>query len=403
VSDRVAGQRFVTTLLNRTFAPYFHVTIYRPDGVPLYESGAYYAGTSMAGVDTLTAPLTGTYTLLIKPTATGTGATTVTVRDVPLDWTGAITPTGTPVTVGPVTYGQNAQLTFTGYLGQRAALVVDAKTTPMVSLTLQAPDGSTVWYGPLYNPGEYTVVTLPLTGAYRLHFDPYFLSEIASASVTFRVYDVPADVQLSATPGTPLPVPITAPYQNAYVAIAGTTNQRMSGQFSSSSFATNSIAGHVTTPSGSTLYSIFTANAGTFMDVKTFTQTGNHSLFLNPSATSTGSITFTLFDVPADPAPALTVNDPAVTVTTTTPGQNAEPTFVGATGQVVTVRLTGNTLGSVTVTLIRPNGTTQATTVSAATSFTLPSQTLTAGGTYKVRINPSGATTGSIGVQVTTP
>jgi hypothetical protein len=57
----------------------------------------------------------------------------------------------------------------------------------------------------------------------------------------------------------------------------------------------------------------------------------------------------------------------------------------------------------VTVTLIRPNGTTQATTVSAATSFTLPSQTLTAGGTYKVRINPSGATTGSIGVQVTTP
>jgi YD repeat-containing protein len=403
VFDRVAGQRFVTTLLNRTFAPYFHVTIYRPDGVPLYESGAYYAGTSMAGVDTLTAPLTGTYTLLIKPTATGTGATTVTVRDVPLDWTGAITPTGTPVTVGPVTYGQNAQLTFTGYLGQRAALVVDAKTTPMVSLTLQAPDGSTVWYGPLYNPGEYTVVTLPLTGAYRLHFDPYFLSEIASASVTFRVYDVPADVQLSATPGTPLPVPITAPYQNAYVAIAGTTNQRMSGQFSSSSFATNSIAGHVTTPSGSTLYSIFTANAGTFMDVKTFTQTGNHSLFLNPSATSTGSITFTLFDVPADPAPALTVNDPAVTVTTTTPGQNAEPTFVGATGQVVTVRLTGNTLGSVTVTLIRPNGTTQATTVSAATSFTLPSQTLTAGGTYKVRINPSGATTGSIGVQVTTP
>lgn len=116
-----------------------------------------------------------------------------------------------------------------------------------------------------------------------------------------------------------------------------------------------------------------------------------------------GTLTVWVYDVPADPAPALTVNDPALTITTTTPGQNAAPMFVGAAGQAVTVRLSSNGLGSVTVTLVRPDGTTQATTTSSAASFNMTSQTLGVAGSYTVKINPSGAATGSIGVRVTTP
>ena len=139
------------------------------------------------------------------------------------------------------------------------------------------------------------------------------------------------------------------------------------------------------------------------MDLKTLTTAGGYTMTLNPTGANTGGVTFTLLDVPADPAPALTVNDPALTITTTTPGQNAAPTFIGAAGQAVTVRLSSNGLGSVTVTLVRPDETTQATTVSSAASFTMTSQTLGVAGTYTVKINPSGAATGSIGVRVTTP
>jgi hypothetical protein len=159
----------------------------------------------------------------------------------------------------------------------------------------------------------------------------------------------------------------------------------------------------VYTPTGGALYSTFNATTGTFMDLVTLTQAGDHKLLLNPTGTNTGNITFTLLDVPADPAPSLILNDPALTITTTTPGQNALPAFVGAAGQVVTVRLTSNTLGSVTVSLLRPDGTTQTSATSSAASFNLTSQTLATAGTYKVRINPSGAATGSIGVQVTNP
>ena len=230
-----------------------------------------------------------------------------------------------------------------------------------------------------------------------------FTVEAANGTATLRVYDVPPDVQLSAVPGTPVVVPATSPYQNAYITFTGAVGQRVAGQFSANTYPTYSTYSHVATPSGGTLYSTFNMPSSPFMDLKTLTQAGTYVLSLNPTNANTGGVTFTLLDVPPDPAPALTVNDPALTIPTTTPGQNAEPTFVGAVGQVVTVRLSGNTLGSVTVTLVRPNGTTQATTVSSATSFNMASQTLSTAGTYMVKINPSGAATGSIGVRVTVP
>jgi hypothetical protein len=108
-------------------------------------------------------------------------------------------------------------------------------------------------------------------------------------------------------------------------------------------------------------------------------------------------------EVPPNPAPALTLNDPAVTtITTTAAGQNAEPTFVATAGQAVTVRFTGNTLGYPTLSLVRPNGTIQHQTALLSTNYNW-AVTPSVSGTYTVRIDPSGTITGSVGVRVTAP
>jgi hypothetical protein len=99
----------------------------------------------------------------------------------------------------------------------------------------------------------------------------------------------------------------------------------------------------------------------------------------------------------------VTIGGSSVPVTTTVPGQNGSLTFSGTASQQVTVRVTGNTMGSVTVKLLRPDGTTMTTTLSSSASFNLATQTLPTTGTYTVTIDPSQTNTGTMNVQVTNP
>ena len=69
----------------------------------------------------------------------------------------------------------------------------------------------------------------------------------------------------------------------------------------------------------------------------------------------------------------------------------------------MTTRLTSNTVGSMSVTLKRPNGTIQAAwTVTAATANLGP-QTLATAGTYTLVLDPIGASSGTLSLRVTSP
>lgn len=88
----------------------------------------------------------------------------------------------------------------------------------------------------------------------------------------------------------------------------------------------------------------------------------------------------------------------------TVPGQNGSLTFSGGSGQQVTVRITGNSVGTVTVKLVRADGVTVMTsTLSSNTSFNLATQTLPAAEIYTISVNPSGSGAGSLNVAVTSP
>jgi hypothetical protein len=160
----------------------------------------------------------------------------------------------------------------------------------------------------------------------------------------------------------------------------------------------------VLNPDGSVVVSpTLFGTAGGFVDTRTLGQSGLYTIIVDPDIANTGSATLSLFDVPTDPVVPIVLGGPAGTLSLGTPGQNGSLTFNGTGGQQVTVHVTGNTASTITVRLLRPDGTIMTTTVSAAASFNLTTQTLPVAGTYTITVDPSGSNKGNINVNVTTP
>jgi hypothetical protein len=139
-----------------------------------------------------------------------------------------------------------------------------------------------------------------------------------------------------------------------------------------------------------------------FLEPLTLPVSGTYTYLIDPAGSSTGEATASAYDV-VDVTGTLTVGDPAVPVSLTTPGQNATLTFSATAGQQATVRISSNAINGVTVKLLNPSGVVLTSVVSSAASFNLSTQTLTVSGTYTVLINPIFANTGSISVRVTNP
>jgi hypothetical protein len=153
-----------------------------------------------------------------------------------------------------------------------------------------------------------------------------------------------------------------------------------------------------------TLYSSTTVGTGgKFVEPMKMSFSGTHKIIIDPSDTNTGSMDLTLYDVPPDVAGTVTIGGPALGVTITTPGQNAEVTFEGTIDQQATVHITNNTVSSVQVSLVDSAGFTLTSVGSGQSNFDLPTQTLPATGTYTIKVDPDFARTGSLDVSVTSP
>ncbi len=382
------------------------VSIQKPDGTALL------AATSQCGAsyftDLLSLTATGTYTITLNPGGLNVGTATLTLYDVPADASPAIVPGGSAVDVIITTPGQNAQVSFSGTAGQRVSLNVafgglDQSSCNTVSI--QKPDGTALLAATSQCGASYftDLLTLTATGTYTITLNPGAMN-VGTATLT--LYDVPADASPAIVAGgSAAPVTITTPGQNAQVTFSGTVGQRVSlnvafGGLDQSSCNTVSIQ----KPDGTALLAATSqCGASYFTDVLTLPAAGTYTITLNPGGLNVGTATLTLHDVPADLAATATVGGSAAALTTTVPGQNAVVSFSGSASQAVTVRMTGNTMGSVTVTLRRPDGTTQTSSTSSGASFNLSAQTLAAAGTYTILVNPAGTNIGSINVAITSP
>ncbi|MFL6138987.1 MAG: beta strand repeat-containing protein, partial [Frankiaceae bacterium] len=370
--------------------------LYRPDGSLLWSASG--ATTLM---DTTTLPSDGTYRVGIDPSGTMTGSITVQVWSVPADTTGTIAIDGPAQTVTTVA-GQNAALTFTATAGQRVQLRFSGSTYPSTCCDpaerLYEPDGTLQWYSS-GSTAFMDTTTLPADGTYKVVVDP---SGTITGSITATLTSVPGDTTGTIAIDGPPQTITTVAGQNANLTFTATAGQRVQLQFSGSTYPSSCCdpTERLYQPDGTQLWA--TSGSTAFMDATVLSAGGTYRILIDPSGTITGSITATLTSVPADTSGSVAIDGPTQTVTTVA-GQNAALTFTGTAGQRVQLQFSGSTYPSTccnpTERLYQPNGT-QLWATSGSTGF-MDTTTLPADGTYKIYVDPSGTTTGSIAATLT--
>ena len=188
------------------------------------------------------------------------------------------------------------------------------------------------------------------------------------------------------------------PGQNARLAFTGSGGERVSLALSAGSMGLAKVS--LLAPDGSTLVSGTYGNSG-FIDVRTLPTSGGYAIVVDPSGAAVGSLTLTLYDVPADPAYTISPGGAPVTVSTGVPGQNARLAFTGSGGQQLTLKLSAVTMASAKISILNPDGTTLVAPRAFGTAGITVTATLPLTGTYTIAIDPQSSYTGSATLTLT--
>lgn len=154
-------------------------------------------------------------------------------------------------------------------------------------------------------------------------------------------------------------------------------------------------------PDGTTLASSVFDNAGGFIDLQTLPVAGTYTVVADFWTTATGTVTLTLYDVPADITASITPGGSPVTITNTTPGQNGVATFSGTASQQVSLNITGVSLTGgyhnwVNISIKKPDGLTLVSGTYDGSGGFIGTQTLPTTGTYTILVDPWDTAIGSV-------
>ena len=384
-------------------------------------------GTSGGIISDVTLPTTGTYSVYVDPTAYYTGSVTLqlfSTGDVPIS---GLTIGGPPVSVGPNLPGQDFIGTFTGTGGQQISLNVTADSIPSAIVYIIPPGGTVNSNGTVTNPtasgqfgtsgGIISDVTLPTTGTYSVYVDP---TAYYTGSVTLQLFST-GDVPISGLTigGPPVSVGPNLPGQDFIGTFTGTGGQQISLNVTADSIpsaivyiippgGTVNSNGTVTNPTAS---GQFGTSGGIISDV-TLPTTGTYSVYVDPTAYYTGSVTLQLFSTGDVPISGLTIGGPPVSVGPNLPGQDFIGTFTGTGGQQISLNVTADSIPSAIVYIIPPGGTVNSngtvTNPTASGQFgtsggIISHVTLPTTGTYSVYVDPTAYYTGSVTLTLTSP
>ncbi len=391
VFDGVAGQR-VSLGFSAATVTQWYATVYRPDGVAMTTPVAY--NTTGGGLDLPVLPMTGTYTIFLDPVSPYTGNITVTAST---ELTGTVIPGGAAVPISITRVGQNARYTFNGTAGQTVSLQLSSVTVPSGSVSLIKPDGTNLVAPTSFSTGGVVLDTqvLPVSGTYAVFVDP---SSTSTGTVTLTLYNTPDVTGTITINGATVTPSLTVPGQRARYTFTGTVGQYVSLGFTGVSFPSVTVS--LRQPDGTAWAVTTVGTGGGSQDPMALPVTGLYTVLVDPDSTYTGSLTLTLS---SEVTGTLVINAPAVPVTISRAGQNARYTFAGTAGQDITIRITGSTLGSVSLNLYQPDGSWLTGGSSSGVSWNLSAGILPTTGTYTLTINPSTTATGSLNLQVTNP
>lgn len=391
-----AGQRLSLAVTNAAAANPW-TSILNPDGSTLVNPTNTVSGKVVIDLPAL--PATGSYTVFVDPNSFSTGNVTLTLSE---DVGGSLVVDGASVGLTIARQGQRARLTFTGAAGQRVSLglssVIIGSGCCVLDAFLLKPDGTTLSSVLSGTAGaSIDTVPLPATGTYTALIDP---RDINTGTLTVTLS---TDVVGTLAPtDSPLAVSIARAGQNARLSFSGVVGQRLSVALTAVSIGTGCCTLDVLVykPDATTLSSTLLGTSGGVLDLPALPATGTYEVVLSPRNAFTGNATVTLSE---ELTGSVTVNGSPITLAFSRVGQNGRVTFAGTEGQQVTVSISGNTAGSITVALLRPDGSSITSTMSGLAAFALTTQTLAATGTYSITVDPFSLNTGSVTVTVTSP
>ncbi|HVD66654.1 MAG TPA: hypothetical protein VNB65_07145 [Gaiellaceae bacterium] len=390
------GQKVSVLVSNVSGADPAELNLLKPDGhaaipAPITVSSAG------AWLQPVVLPANGTYTIVLDPQYDTVGSADVNLYTVPADLSGAITP-GTPLTVTTTAPGQNAKYTFTGTQNQRYSLNLTGVTMTSVKVSILKPDNTQLTIKTVDTAGGFLEpFKLPVGGVFKVFVDPqssYF------GSITLGLYLVPADTTGTLALGTPTTITTTVPGHNATRTFAGTAGQRVSFNFTSVTMSSVKVI--VKAPNGATVLQDTFGTDGDFIDPRTLPVTGTYTVTIDPQGASTGSVTLTFYNVPAD-------STGSTSCTTTVPGQNCKLTFTQSSG-THTITTTTNIPAAAGQTQSVSLTVYQGTTLDFAHQIgfgtagpSVPNNfdvSFPSNGTYTIVVDPFGAATGNVSVSI---
>jgi subtilisin family serine protease len=345
---------------------------------------------------------TGTYTptasgaLTLSLTATAAGKTMTKSVSGVISQALPITAGGPAVTVTTRTADENARLKFDGQAGQRVSLKLSAVTITAAYVSILKADGTPLGgnaYVSIFG-GFLDTRVLPTTGSYTVLVDP---QGTATGSMTLNLYDVPTDLAGTITPsGAAFAAAIGTPGQNARLTFSAQAGQRVSLKLSPVTVSNSYVS--ILNPDGTTLGgAVYVSSFGGFLDTRTLGATGTYTILVDPQDAAIGSMTLSLFDVPADISGSLALSGPTFTATISTPGQNARLTFAGQSGQRISLKLAPVTITSSYVSILKPDGAQLAGNVYVSSSGGfVDAKTLPATGMYTIVADPQDTAIGSM-------
>ncbi len=194
--------------------------------------------------------------------------------------------------------------------------------------------------------------------------------------------------------GAPVTLTTTTSGEDARLVFDGEAGDRVSLQLRDVTIAQSTVTMYQ--PDGAQLgATAFVGKSGAFIDAKTLPVSGRYTIVVDAQPGSLGAMTLELYDVPPDSAAGIAAGGPPVGLATTVPGQNARATFNAASGARVSLRLTGVTMKTATVSLMKASTTLASTIVGTAGGF-LDVQALPGAGEYALVVNPQSSYTGAL-------
>lgn len=311
-------------------------------------------------------------------------------------YTGTIVTGGAQVTASIPTANKVGLLFFDGLAGQRLSLGLTSVTIAQSTLYLYRPDGPLLSQSAPINSsgGSFDFDVLPVSGAYTILIDP---TSTYTGNMTLTLS---AELTGNITPdGSPVTVSITRVGQNARYLFTATSGQTISLGMTNSSIASGNVAMYK--PDGTVLVNP-TAFSNGAIDSQVLPASGTYAIFVDPYATYTGSITLTLYNTP-DVTGTITIDGTSVSPSLTVPGQRARYTFTGTAGQQLNLGASGVTITSSMVSILKPDGTSLASSSIGTTGGSVDPPPLPTTGTYTVVVDPNGLYTGNMTLTLSAP